>query len=103
MRRYEILPMNTVDFSATGTKAIMQNIAFILNTMKMTCPLDRSFGWEPDIDSPLDVSRALNESRIVEAISEQVRGAEVESVEWVKSDTLDGVISPKVKVLIYEE
>lgn len=103
MKQYEILPMDKVDFSATGTKATMQSIAFLLSTMKMTCPLDREFGWEPDVDSPPAVARAINESRIIEAISEQIEGAEIDSIEWVAltiEDAEQGILSPKVRVVI---
>ena len=106
MKQYEILPMDKVDFSATGTKATMQSIAFLLSTMKMTCPLDREFGWEPGVDLPIDVAKAVNESRIVEAISDQINNAEVERIVWEENkeeNKQEGISTPRVMVVIYDE
>lgn len=106
MKQYEILPMDKVDFSATGTKATMQSIAFLLSTMKMTCPLDREFGWEPGVDLPIDVAKAVNESRIVEAISDQINNAEVERIVWEENkeeNKQEGILTPRVMVVIYDE
>ena len=106
MKQYEILPMDKVDFSASGTKATMQSIAFLLSTMKMTCPLDREFGWEPGVDLPIDVAKAVNESRIVEAISDQINNAEVERIVWEENkeeNKQEGILTPRVMVVIYDE
>lgn len=102
MDAHDIYKLETVDFGATGIKAKAQCISFLLGTMKGECPLDRDFGWEPDIDSQKDVSKAVNIGRIMEAINEQIEGAEIEEISCTNGGDI-AAIAPRVKAVILVE
>lgn len=97
MEIYTVNPISTIDYGATGTAEILQNVAFILSTFKYSCPLDRAFGWEPVIDSPIDQAEAENTAAIIDAIEEyEPRAIIVEIV--VKSNELEGRQNITLKV-----
>lgn len=98
----EVSILKKINFSATGVEAIIQNVAFILSTYIMTCPLDREFGWLPDLDGPIQRAQAINKARIIEAVHKYEPRAVVESVHY-QQDTEDaqrGLLRPVVKVVI---
>lgn len=94
-----------INFNATGTEEIIQNVAFILSTYTMTCPLDREFGWIPALDGPIQRAQAVNKARIVEAIHKYEPRATVESVRYEQDadDAQRGLLKPVVKVVIEED
>lgn len=101
---YEVTPLKLkeIDFGATGEKEILQNVAFILATVTDSCPLDREFGWETDVDSPINLSIATNASRIIQAINDYEPRANVEEVRF-EGEGLEGKLVPIVKVSINGE
>lgn len=99
--QYEVTPMKQIDFGATGVKEILQNVAFILSTVVDSCPMDREFGWIPDLDSPVDVAMAVNTARIIQAIQENEPRAIVEEVR-IEGNLLEGELRPIVRVSIDE-
>lgn len=99
--QYEVTTLNEIDFGATGVKEVLQNVAFILSTVAYSCPMDRSFGWIPDLDSPINLAKATNAARIIQAIQENEPRAIVEEVRF-EVDGLNGKLNPIVRVRIDE-
>lgn len=95
--QYTVTPFQEVNFGATGVEEVLQNVAFILSTMIGTCPLDREFGWEPDLDDPIDVAQATNTARIIQAIQEHEKRAIVDEVQ-VTGNPLDGQLKVIIRV-----
>ncbi len=99
MAEYEITGgLAQIDFGATGTAEILQNIRMILATVVFSCPLDRGFAWNPDVDAPINVVQATQTARIVEAIRKYEPRAQVVNVSY--QGDLSGVLRPVVKVVI---
>ncbi|KYD02629.1 hypothetical protein B4102_0223 [Heyndrickxia sporothermodurans] len=96
--QYHVTSLQKVDFGATGINEILQNISFILSTMKFSCPLDREFGWEPDLDSPINIAQARNTNRIIEAIQENEPRVVVDEVQ-ITGNALDGEIKAIIRVV----
>lgn len=99
---YTVNPLENINYGATGEQEILQNVAFVLSTFKMSCPLDRGFGYEPPLDIPINVGIQLSASRVVEAINRFEPRVTVHEVN-VASDPLQGKVMPKVKVTINAE
>lgn len=99
---YEVEPMKSIKFGATGVEEILQNVAFILSTAILSCPLDREFGWNMGIDEPIQLRKARIIHDVTEAIGNFEPRAIVESVE-VDGDGLAGKLTPRVKVKINDE
>lgn len=95
-------PMKTIDFGATGVEEILQNVAFIIATASMSCPLDREFGWDKTvIDTPIAIAKARIVANLTEAIHKFEPRAIVVAVD-VLGDGLQGRLKPKVQVSIHE-
>lgn len=95
-------PLNIINFGATGVEEILQNVAFIMATAMMSCPLDREFGWDMTvIDTPIPIAKARIIANLTEAIHTFEPRVTVASVE-VTGDGLQGRLKPKVKVNIHE-
>lgn len=101
MKLYVVEPLKNINFGATGVDEVLQNVAFILATSLMSCPLDREFGWDSNIDKPIDIAKLMVMAQITEAITNFEPRAEIVSIE-VSSDAMKGKLIPKVKVKINE-
>ncbi|SHN77186.1 GPW/gp25 family protein [Desulfitobacterium chlororespirans] len=99
--QYEIRPLEEIDFGATGAQEVLQNVAFILSTTVSSCPMDRAFGWIPDLDSPIPAAKARSAARVIRAIKENEPRAIVEQVRF-EGDLLNGQLKPIVRVSIDE-
>lgn len=99
---YEVSAMTNIDFGATGVKEILQNVAFILSTSLMSCPLDREFGWDMGIDDPIHLRKARYTYEVTEAITKFEPRAVVLSVTFDSNQLLNGKLKPKVRVDINE-
>ena len=98
---YEVTASKQINFGATGVEEVLQNVAFILSTFVMSCPLDREFGWNPGIDDPIHIRKARTTFEVTEAINKFEPRAVVESVSFDATDTEDylkGKLRTKVKV-----
>ncbi|USG67454.1 hypothetical protein NDK47_09325 [Brevibacillus ruminantium] len=94
---------NGIDFGAAGVEMILQNVAMILSTTAHSCPLDRSFAWNPDaVDAPLPLGKARVAARITAAIHEYEPRARVVDVSF-QADGLSGSLKPIVKVRVHDE
>lgn len=100
---YEVTAMSNIDFGATGVAEVLQNVAFILSTPIMSCPLDREFGWDWGIDDPIHIRKARYTYEVTEAITKFEPRAIVQSVTFEQADVLNGQLRPKVRVSIDAE
>lgn len=99
---YDVEPMKNIDFGATGVDEVLQNVAFIMATEIMSCPLDREMGWDMTvIDKPVDIAKARITANLTEAIHKFEPRAVIEAIE-VTGDSLIGSLKPKVKVSVNE-
>jgi len=99
---YDVEPMKNINFGATGVDEILQNVAFIMASETMSCPLDREFGLdETVIDTPINIAKARITANLTEAIHKFEPRAIVEAIE-VTGDGLIGRLEPKAKVSINE-
>lgn len=99
---YEVEPMKSINFGATGVEEILQNVAFILSTAIMSCPLDREFGWnEAIIDSPINIAKVRIVAECTEAVKKFEPRAQIEYIE-VTGDGMTGKLKPKARVTINE-
>lgn len=101
----EVGILKEINFGASGVEEIIQNVAFILSTFVMSCPLDREFGRKPYLDGPIDKAIALNNAEIIEAIQTYEPRAQVESVRYDQTaeDAMQGILRPIAKVVIVED
>ncbi|MBY0088399.1 GPW/gp25 family protein [Brevibacillus brevis] len=100
---YEVtMDFQKIDYGATGIKAILQNISFILSTVVFSCPLDRAFAWSPDVDAPLPIAQAQTRAKIMEAIRTYEPRAEVTRITF-QGNELEGQLKPIVKVRIRDD
>lgn len=84
---------------STEEEEILQNLRTILSTVKYSVPLDRSFGVAADfVDAPTPEARALAENAYFNAIREYEPRVVVEKITW--EETVDGILRPKVQVMI---
>ncbi|KEQ22301.1 GPW/gp25 family protein [Paenibacillus tyrfis] len=91
-----------VIFGATGLQAIIQNVRTILTTVQGTVPLDRGFGIDiVDIDTPIEVARALLSGRIIDAVRKYEPRVEVVSVNFLAEEG-EGRLLPVVKIRLRE-
>lgn len=99
---YEVEPMKNINFGATGVEEVLQNVAFIMATEIMSCPLDREIGWDMTvIDKPINIAKARITANLTEAIHKFEPRAIIEAIE-VTGDGLIGSLKPKVKVSVDE-
>lgn len=99
---YEVEPMKDINFGATGVEEVLQNVAFIMATEIMSCPLDREFGRDMTvIDRPINIAKARMTANLTEAIHKFEPRAIIEAIE-VTGDGLIGNLKPKVKVSVDE-
>lgn len=94
--------MAPVDFSpATEAEEILQNIRYILSTIKNSVPLDRELGIDASfLDKPMEVAKAKLTSEIVMAIAKYEPRATVTNITWTSD--IDGKLYPKVQVRLSE-
>ena len=105
--KYTVTLNGAVDFApANETAEILQNVRTILITLIGSVPMSRIFGvdWE-SIDSPYPVARVLMQSAVIEAIESYEPRTRVESVTFDESvtDSMDGILSPRVLISIGED
>ncbi|MBE3586576.1 MAG: GPW/gp25 family protein [Thermoanaerobacter sp.] len=74
----------------------------ILATPQFSCPLDRDFGWDPNVDAPINLTRAKLTARIVAAIRRYEPRAQVVQVTF-DGDGQQGILKPVVKVRVDDD
>ena len=94
--------MIDINYGATGSEEIIQNVRFILSTIVGTCVLDIPMGINPSmVDTPIQLAQAAITAEVIEKIERYEPRVSVESVEF-SADPLDGRLIPRVKVVIKE-
>ena len=94
--------MDSIDFGATGTAEIIQNIRTILATPKYSVPLHREFGIDVTmIDAPMPVAKERFTAEIIGVIQRWEPRAKVIKVTY-EGNAMDGILQPKVRVRINE-
>ena len=86
-----------IDYAASGVKAKLQNVRFILNSILQSCVLARDIGFEAAIDAPIQIAPALNSTALIQAINRYDATIIVESIDTVVVANT-GQIKFKVKV-----
>ncbi|MGG4452339.1 hypothetical protein [Brevibacillus porteri] len=85
-------------FGATGETEVIQNVRTIMKNMIHTSPMYRSFGWDPNIDAPVNAYMAITSARLIEKIQQYEPRAEVQEVTYEGDE--NGMLKPVVKVAI---
>jgi len=98
---YEVSNLKKVDFGATGVNEILQNVSYIMATVMNSSVMDREFGWNPNLDAPINLAVASNAANLIEAIHENEPRAIVEQVRE-EGNAIDGNIKFIVTVRIDE-
>ncbi|NNV06206.1 hypothetical protein ETC03_07065 [Geobacillus sp. MMMUD3] len=94
--------MERINYGATGSEEIIQNVRFILSTIVGTCVLDIPMGISFGVvDTPIQFAQAAITGEVIEKIERYEPRVSVESVEF-SADPLDGRLIPRVKVVIKE-
>lgn len=89
-----------IDFGATGTGEVLQNVANILSSVVFSCPMNRDFALNADLlDKPMNVAQALLTSRIIAAVKKYEPRAEITKVSYDGSGP-DGLLKPTVRVKV---
>lgn len=94
--------MTAIDFAPESKlQEILQNCQTIISTTKFSVPLDRDFGVDASfVDAPILAARAKAESEIFTALKKYEPRVTVTQITW--GADLEGVVRPKVKVMINE-
>ena len=98
MSTYQISPLGSIDFGATGIEAKLQNASFLLATMKGTCVMDRKFGWNPPVDEMNEAAKVQMTAEVIELLQSNIEGLTVEEVTF-EEDTNAATLYPRVKVV----
>lgn len=101
MAEYTVTTANGIDFGATGTAGILQNVRTILSTIAFSCPMERDFSWSPPLDEPMAVQMAKMTSRIISAVKQYEPRAEVLQVTFAEEPE-NGTLIPTVRINVQE-
>jgi len=99
---YEVIGRKRkINFGATGVDEVLQNVAMILQTPKMTVPLRRS--WFIDyslLDKPIEVAQAQLASEVFQAIRKYEPRATITGIRFIQDNeqNMEGWIIPAVSV-----
>ncbi|WP_415818446.1 hypothetical protein [Mesobacillus thioparans] len=100
---YEVSIIQSIDYGATGVDAILQNVRFIMSTIKNSCVMDREFGLSQDvIDAPIPLAQSLLASEYIFAIESREPRVTVEQVEF-EENPIEGILIPRVKVVVISD
>ncbi len=93
---------DTINFNPQTTiEEIAQNVRTILTTPKFSVPLDRDFGVDATIiDKPIPVAQAKMSAEIFNALKKYEPRVSIKKISWTAG--LDGILTPKVEVIINE-
>ncbi|KOY83427.1 hypothetical protein I6G82_06720 [Lysinibacillus macroides] len=92
---HQVTALNHVNGNATGVEGILQNVAFILSTFALPCPL-RNYGMKP-----FQRLKKINTKRLIECIQRFEPRAIVVEVDYL-GDINRGKLEPTVKVIVNE-
>ncbi len=98
--------LGALKIGASGVEEIIQNVKIILNTVKGSVPLDRSFGVSGDfLDKPLPLAKVMFTREIVSQVELQEPRVSVSEVLWDSppEGEMDGRLYPRVRIALKEE
>ncbi len=98
---HQVTATSNIDFNASGVDEILQNVAFILSTFVIPCPLYGDFGFRLDTLPPFQLAKRRNTARLIESIQRFEPRAVVVDVDYL-GDTFIGKLEPVVKVIVNE-
>jgi phage baseplate assembly protein W len=89
-----------IDFGATGTNEIFQNIKYIILTEYFSVPLDREFGMDYSmVDKPIPVAEAILSQEVAMKIALYEPRAQFRQIDFVRN-ILIGKLNPSVVVAL---
>ena len=92
-----------INWSATGSDEIMQNVHIILTTTAGTVPFDREFGVDMSfLDMPLERSKAKLTVEYINKVNKYEPRASISSVTF-EYDALSGAMYPKVVINLVDD
>lgn len=97
---HQVTALSNVNGKATGVESILQNVAFILSTFTIHCPL-RDYVTRSDIRKPFQRMKKINTKRLIECIQRFEPRAVVVDVDYL-GDVNIGKLEPIVKVIVNE-
>lgn len=95
---HQVTATSNIDFGATGVDEILQNVAYILSTFVISCPL---YGKRSNTDAPFYLTKRRNTARIIDSIRRFEPRAVVIDVDYL-GDVFVGKLEPVVKVIVNE-
>lgn len=96
---HQVTAKSNFDFNASGVDEILQNVAYILSTFVISCPLYRDFGFRLDTLPPFQLAKRRNTARLLESIQRFVPQVIVIDVDYL-GDAYVGKLEPVVKVIV---
>lgn len=98
---YDVLgTRGSIDFGATGTAEVLQNVRTLLCTVIGSVPLDRALGISARlVDRPINEAQARMKAEIIQAIRKYEPRADVRLVIF-DGDASTGELLPRVRVRI---
>ncbi len=104
--KIDVSEKDPIEIGATGFKRTVQQVRTVLQTIKGTVPLNRSFGMDLSfVDQPENVAMAKATANIIGEVEKQVPEVKVLSVKY-KNDAdsaQDGILFPIVEIKIESE
>ncbi|WP_369354725.1 hypothetical protein [Lysinibacillus capsici] len=98
---HQVTALSNVNGNATGVEGILQNVAFILSTFTIPCPL-REYVTRTDIRKPFQRMKKINTKRLIECIQRFEPRAVVVDVDYLGDVNNRGKLEPIVKVIVNE-
>ena len=103
MAEYDV-PLSTnlnINFSATGTAEVLQNVAMIFSSVANSCPMDREFAWDGKaLDKPQNLVQPIFAATMMTALKTYEPRATL--VKLTPIGGHDGVTTWTVRVSINE-
>lgn len=103
MAEYDV-PLSTnlnINFLATGTAEVLQNVAMIFSSVAGSSPMDREFAWDGSVlDKPLNLVQSIFAATMMTALKTYEPRATL--VKLTPSGGDDGVTTWTVRVSINE-
>jgi len=98
------VPLSTnlnIDFSATGSAEILQNVAMIFASVANSCPMNREFAWDGSVlDRPINLVQSIFATTMLTALKTYEPRASL--VKLTPFGGMDGVTTWTVRVRINE-
>lgn len=98
---HQVTAKSNSTLCTTVVDEILQNVALIVSTFVISCPLAREFGFQSKTLAPLQLVKRRNTARLIESIQRFEPRAVVVDVDYL-GDIYVGKLEPVVKVIVNE-